>query len=340
MDPLSDTLRTVRLRSAVFFTASMRAPWAVQSPSRTQMGRVLGIAPECLTPFHLLIDGTCLLAVGTGQLLELGTGAVIVLPHGSDHGIMSQPRYPRGSLLPVLSTLNSDEVPEIGYGDGGSGNVTARLVCGYLHCDQQFNPLIGALPTAIVWCRERGLMIVPRESSKFLQLGKALAGARRGWVERTFAYIADEAAGGLPGSRVMLARLVELLYLELLRRYIEVLPPEQTGWLAAVGDPQVGRALRLLHERPDHSWTVSELGSQAGISRSALAQRFTNLVGEPPMHYLGQWRMQLAQHLLLQPGLSISQVASRVGFRDNITFTRAFKRNLGTTPAEWRRRAR
>ena len=160
-----------------------------------------------------------------------------------------------------------------------------------------------------------------------------------GWLASTLRHTIEEADGTRPGSFAMLARLTELLYVEVLRRYMRQLSSGQTGWLAGVNDPEVGRALRLLHAQPQRQWTVEELAHEVGVSRSGLAQRFTELVGEAPMRYLTGWRIQLAKHLILQAGLPIAEVADRVGYESEAAFNRAFKRHVGEPPVAWRKKS-
>jgi AraC-like DNA-binding protein len=208
-------------------------------------------------------------------------------------------------------------------------------VCGYLHCDQRFNPLIGALPTLLCVCGgERGGD--PSEVEAARRSGVVLVEAD-GWLASTLRHTIEEADGMRPGSSAMLARLTELLYVEVLRRYMQRLPSGQTGWLAGVKDPEVGRALRLMHARPERQWTVEDLAHEVGVSRSGLAQRFTELTGDAPMRYLTGWRIQLAKHLILHADLSIAKVADRVGYESEAAFNRAFKRHVGVPPVAWRK---
>jgi transcriptional regulator GlxA family with amidase domain len=158
-----------------------------------------------------------------------------------------------------------------------------------------------------------------------------------GWLATTLRHTIEQADATDPGSSAMLARLTELLYLDVVRRYMQQLPPGRMGWLAGVKDPEVGRALRLLHARPDRPWTVDDLAHEVGVSRSGLAQRFTELIGEAPMRYLAAWRIQLAKHLLLQAALPIAEVADRVGYESEAAFNRAFKRHVGSPPVTWRK---
>jgi AraC family transcriptional regulator, alkane utilization regulator len=232
--------------------------------------------------------------------------------------------------------LANDRILQLDYGGGGEAT---RFVCGFLHCDQRFNPLIGALPTMLCVCgRDSAGQGEPSEVETAKRPGVVLVDAG-GWLASTLRHTIEEADGMYPGSSAMLARLTELLYVEVLRRYMQRLPSGHTSWLAGVKDPEVGRALRLLHARPERQWTVEDLAREVGASRSGLAQRFTELAGEAPMRYLTGWRIQLAKHLILQAGLPIAEVADRVGYESEAAFNRAFKRHVGEPPVAWRKKS-
>jgi AraC-like DNA-binding protein len=260
---------------------------------------------------------------------QMEASDVIIFPHGDAHVMSSHLKgrpQPIGSLLP---SHPSEEIPKLHYGGGGEAT---RFVCGYLHCDQRFNPLIGSLPT-VLWVRGRNPAVRSEPSA-----GHSGVEAD-GWLASTLRHTIEEADGLHPGGSAMLARLTELLYLEVLRRYMQQLPPGKAGWLSGVKDPEVGRALRLLHAHPARPWTVESLAREVGVSRSGLAQRFTDLTGEAPMRYLAGWRIQLAKHLILQANLPIAEVADRVGYESEAAFNRAFKRHVGVPPATWRRKS-
>lgn len=221
--------------------------------------------------------------------------------------------------------------------DHGGGGAATRFVCGYLHCDQAFNPLIGALPTLLYVSGRDGSGRPARSEAETAEGRGVVRVGADGWLATTLQHTVEEADGTHPGSSAMLARLTELLYLDVLRRYMQLLPSGHSGWLAGVKDPEVGRALRLLHSRPERPWTVEELAREVGVSRSALAQRLSELAGEAPMRYLTGWRIQLAKHLILQTGLPIAEVAARVGYESEAAFNRAFKRHVGVPPVAWRK---
>src|SRR5262249_24978541 len=200
----------------------------------------------------------------------------------------------------------------------GGGGKRTRMICGYLgHDSAEENPVISTLPPLLKLDAEQG-------------------GAAE-WIRSTFQFAAEEVAAGRPGSETVLAKLSELLFVETVRRYVENLPDGQTGWLAGLRDTYVARALALLHRDIARAWSVDELGREAGLSRSALADRFIRLIGGPPMHYLANLRMQVAMQTLRDTSASLAQVADMVGYESEAAFSRAFKKATGTAPATWRR---
>jgi AraC-like DNA-binding protein len=214
---------------------------------------------------------------------------------------------------PGVQTSFADRYPHtVVLGNGGAS--AASFVCGFLGCDRRpFNPLLAALPR---------LLHMRNMSSS--------------WLDSFARRLTQEAQLGRPGADGVLTRLAELMFLELLRRYLEELPPGQTGWLAGLRDELVGRVLTLLHARPAHPWTLDELAREAASSRSAVAKRFADLVGQPPMQYLAQWRMQVAANLLAQSGAKIAAISADVGYDSEAAFSRAFKKATGLSPGAWR----
>jgi AraC-like DNA-binding protein len=192
------------------------------------------------------------------------------------------------------------------------------MVCGYLACDVSlYDTVLAALPR---------VMIVNMSDGPGAQ-----------WLTSSVQFSLTEAAGQRAGAGTVLAKLSELMFVEAIRRHIESLPPGQTGWLAGLRDRFVGKTLALIHSKPARAWTVDELAGAVGLSRSALAERFTGMVGQPPMQYLTRWRLQLAANLLSTGNRNVASVAADVGYDSEAAFSRAFKRALGTTPAAWRR---
>jgi len=335
VDVLSDVLRVVRLSGAVFFTAEFSSPWALESPTPEALVSVVMPEATCVALFHVLIDGECIVECKGHPTVRMETGDVIVFPLGHPHTMSSHAAVKAIPINSIFAPGSRDELPQICYGDGGR---SSRFVCGILNCDQRFNPLLGALPTI--------LLVRSRDDYAGIEAidagGMRPAAVPRGsatWLGTTIKFTINEARAARPGNTAMLGRLTELMFVEILREYMEQLPQDQGGWLAGLNDPHVGKALRLLHANPTRNWTVEELSREAAISRSALAERFTELVGEAPMRYLTNWRMQLAKQMLREGTHNIQEVATRVGYESEAAFNRAFKRATGSPPAMWRRGA-
>ena len=310
MDPLSDLLRVVRLDGAYFFAVEAAEPWSVDTaPARELSPRILPAA-EHLISYHILTDGRCYGGVRGEDQVELLAGDVLVFPHGDAHVISSARGLRPG---PRVNSAAPARYPETVF-LGDQGPRGASFVCGFLGCDlRPFNPLLAALPNRM---HVRGM-----------------SGA---WLGNFARQLTDESRLGRPGGDTVLTRLAELMFIEVLRRYLDDLPPEQTGWLAGLRDELVGRVLALLHGRPGHRWTLADLAREAASSRSNVARRFTELVGQPPMQYLTQWRMQVAANLLMQSGAKIAAIGAEVGYDSEAAFSRAFKKATGLAPGAWR----
>src|SRR4051794_11575511 len=264
--------------------------------------------------YHLIARGTCWgHAVGRDPM-RLDEGDLILFPQGHAHVLSSAPGM---RAAPDMSAFANPSTPlPIMFELGGGGPERARVVCGFLGCDERpYNPLLTALPPVI-------------------HLEAADVGAT-GWLGTLLNVAVKESGSARAGSENVLARLSELMFVEAIRRYLETLPPSQTGWLSGLRDPVVGQALSALHAAPSQCWTVERLAQLVGVSRSVLAERFTDMVGQPPMQYLALWRMQLASRLLIA-GNHIAAVANDVGYESEAAFSRAFKKLVGEAPATWR----
>lgn len=310
MDPLSDLLRVVRLDGAYFYPVEAAEPWAVSSaPARELSPRVLP-GSEHLISYHILLSGRCFGGLIGEERVELAPGDAIVFPHGDAH-VMSSGRGPLPA--PEFHAEAPHRFPEAVLLGKGAPRPTS-FICGYLGCDlRPFNPLLAALPRRM---HMRGLSAT--------------------WLGGFTRQLTEESRLGRAGADTVITRLAELMFIEALRRYLEELPPGQTGWLAGLRDEVVGRALSLLHGRPAHPWTLAELARQAGSSRSRLAERFTDMVGLPPMQYLTRWRMQVAANLLAQGGAKVAAIAPEAGYDSEAAFSRAFKKATGMAPGAWR----
>jgi AraC-like DNA-binding protein len=314
-DTLSDVLRAVRLTGAVFFTVDAGDPWVAGAPPAEQIGPTLLPESEHVISYHLVTAGRCFGALLDGPPVELGEGDVVVFPHGDAHTMSSAPGLRSAPDGGVYRGLIRGQLPS--HLVHGSGPDRIHLICGFLGCDERpFNPLLAALPRMLV-SRTR-----PGDDGALASLARlALRETREPGA----------------GSQGVLARVSELLFVEVVRQHLAGLGADDTGWLAGLRDPFVGRALAELHARPEHAWGLPELARAAGLSRSALAERFTALVGRAPMQYLAGWRMQLAAGLLGEGSRSVAEVAARVGYGSEAAFSRAFKKALCASPAAWRR---
>jgi AraC-like DNA-binding protein len=309
-------LRAVRLTGAVFFDIEAVAPWAEMQPAGATIANSVLPGVQHLISYHAVTRGTCYGGLVDSIAIPLEAGDVIVFPHGDAHVLSSAPNMPAVVNLSNY-TVPSSQLPVTVRPDvERDGQERTQVVCGFLGCDvRPFNPLIEALP--------RVLHVRDRE------------GPNGGWLGQFMRVAADESRAKRSGGESVLARMSELMFVEAVRRYLESLPDEQTGWLAALRDPQVGRALTLLHARPGFSWTLPGLAREAGLSRSSLAERFAHLIGKPPMQYLASWRMQIAAGSLAR-GAKVASVALEVGYDSEAAFSRAFKKLVGSSPTNWR----
>jgi AraC-like DNA-binding protein len=310
MDPLSDVLRVIRLDGAYFYAVEAAGPWSVEAPAARQLSPRILPSAEHLISYHILTEGSCYGGLAGEDQVELGAGDVIVFPHGDAH-VMSSARGLRIGADVYGSA--PDRYPNtVVLGDGGPRG--ASFVCGFLGCDlRPFNPLLASLPRRM---HMRGMS------------SAGLGGFTR--------LVTEESRLRRAGADTVLTRLAELMFIEVVRRYLDELTPEQTGWLAGLRDEVVGRALALLHARPGEPWSLADLAREVGSSRSKLAERFTLLVGRPPMQYLAQWRMQVAANLLLQSGAKVASVGLEVGYDSEAAFSRAFKKATSLAPGAWR----
>ena len=314
MDALSQTLRVVHLVGAMFLQARFTAPWCYQSPHADVAAPLLEPQAERVIIFHLITEGECFVEMPEGPPLQLMAGDVVLFPHGDAHRMTSQPGLSPASGA-RLSDVLSRRPRALAYGGGGA---TTKLVCGYLACDDRLaRMLLSGLPPL--------LRVNVRGSPAGL------------WLEASVRYALAEARSPRPGGEGVLAKLAEVLFIEVLRLAMQDPGRPAAGWLAGVGDRVVGAALAALHERPAEAWTLDELARTAHSSRSVLAERFQELVGQAPMQYLTQWRMLLATNLLRRSNVPLSRIAEEVGYQNDTAFSRAFRREFGTPPAAWRK---
>ncbi|HEX9188517.1 MAG TPA: AraC family transcriptional regulator, partial [Vicinamibacteria bacterium] len=319
------------LRGAVSYYVEGAAPWVAEAPPAREIIPAILPGAEHMIEFHGVVEGSCWAAVVGEPPLRLETGDLVLFPQGDPHVMSSAPGLrapsgdkdfsfsPRPEQLPYSISLHEAEVTTARL-DGG-GRDRATIVCGFLGLDARpFNPILAALPRVL---RVPGSALGPDS-----------------WVTTFLRVVVAESNRRRPGGEAVLERMSEMLFVEVLRRHVDALPPEQTGWLAGMRDPLVGRVLSLLHDRPAEPWTLERLGEEAGISRSSLHERFVHFIGQPPMQYLTRWRMQVASGLLRDTGAKLALVSLAVGYESEAAFCRAFKREVGVSPGEWRRARR
>lgn len=332
MDVLSEVLRVVRLSGAVHFSAEFSRPWALHSAPPERFAALHAPGSEAVTPFHIVTEGTCWIWLGKVQPILIESGDLVVFPNGVQHSSGSEPGLATVAVGDVVRPT-ADPINTLRYGGGGE---VCRIVCGYLHSDQRFGPLLDALPALIcVRLRDNLLRLETfTESGRYAEPVTLDQDAK--WWSAAIDRLTSEAAKQGPGNRAVLARLSELLFMEILRWQLTYVSHGHRGWLAGLNDPHVGRALGLLHAEPARPWTVEELAQRAAVSRATLAKRFVELVGETPMQYLAGWRMHLARRQLRDGTLALAEISARVGYDSEAAFSRAFRRLVGVPPASWR----
>lgn len=318
MDVLSEVLKVIKLRGAIFFNAEFSAPWSFCSPPTSTLAPRLAPGATKLVLYHLVTEGRGYAWIDPSQPLLLEAGDVVIFPHGDAHvmgnGKGTKPRDSGRELDQILARrLNLLQT-------GGGGDIT-RFVCGYLAFESELSDvLLGGLPP---------IFKVNIRSD-----------VRGQWLENSIQFAVSEAAAARPGGEALLTRLSEVLFVETLRQYINQLPQGQTGWLAGARNPEVGRALAVMHRDPANEWTIAALAKEIGTSRSVLAERFRHYLGEPPMTYLTRWRLLLGARQLTSGNASVAEIAANVGYESEPAFNRAFKREFGLPPARYRSEAR
>jgi AraC-like DNA-binding protein len=315
MDVLSEVLRVVRLEGALFFNAEFSAPWCISELRSNALAPYLSPGAGHLILYHFLTEGRAYIRLSDGRREELTAGDIVILPHGDAHLLGNGfPERPVDSLGTFAKTL-ADGLKIVRF--GGGGEIT-RFVCGYFACEPRLSEIfLAGLPPILK------VHIAEEPSGQ--------------WLEHSIRFSVEETDGSCAGSHLLLAKLSEVLFIETLRRYINQLPPDQTGWLAGARDPLISQALALLHREPAYPWTVSNLARRVGLSRTRLAGRFRHFLGESPIAYLTKWRLKLGAEMLLSTEESVAEVAEAVGYCSEASFNRAFKREFDSPPAQFRR---
>jgi pimeloyl-ACP methyl ester carboxylesterase/AraC-like DNA-binding protein len=312
MDVLSDILSSMRLTGGVVIDAEMAGDWCIASQFTKEHCAAFFPVPAHVIGYHYVRAGRAWVQAPGEPPVEAGPGCIIIIPRNEQHLIYSMPGLPPVDAATLIQPGRNGVASRIAI--AGEGNET-QLYCGFLGSTSPENALLQSLPSVLLIHAEDG--------------------ARGDWLESSLRFAAEELAAAPPQ---VIARLTELLFGEAVRRYIDALPQGQGGWLAGLRDPVVARTLAIIHSRYCEALDMNSLAREVGLSRSSLAERFTNLIGEPPMRYCARWRMRIAANMLRDGRQSSGNVGYEVGFNSEAAFTRAFKREYGEPPAVWRRR--
>jgi AraC-like DNA-binding protein len=314
MDALSEVLKIVKLRGALFFNAEFSAPWSVATSQSSQVAPLLCPGAGHVIIYHYLADGRAYAQLPDGSRRDLRPGDVVIFPHGDAHILGSG----AGKTVHFLNAFAKNLRSGLKVARYGGGGELTKFVCGYMACDPSLSEVVLAgLPSMFV-----------------VNIASDSAGQ---WLANSIQFSVREAEGLGIGSDVVLARLSEVLFVEILRRFIQELPDQQKGWLAGARDPVIGETLALLHKNPAHPWTIANLAHQVGISRTRFAERFRHFLGQPPMAYLTHWRLKLAAEMLVSSNANVGEIAAEVGYASEAAFNRVFKREFGCPPAQFRR---
>jgi AraC-like DNA-binding protein len=309
MDVLTDVLNTVRLQSAIHFCTELTTPWGIRVPA--QNDRAI---------FYVMTRGSCYLEIERHKPpVSLAGGDLVMLSHGDAHVLRDRLNSPIVPLARLVKACPKCD-PHRAIHHGGGGPLTAMVAGHFIFKNQMSKPFLSTLPPLIHIHGEHG-QVVP-------------------WLDTTLKWIAAETNSKNPGAQIMASRLTDMLFIQILRAHLAERSNEcnsKAGWLRAIADPQLGKALELIHEQPNHPWTVAELASQVNMSRTAFSMRFTQLAGIPPLAYVTKWRMLKAGDILRQGQATISEIATYVGYESEASFSKAFKREIGVAPGMYRK---
>ena len=305
-DPLGEALHYLRMNGAFYCRSELSAPWGLTLPPM----------PGYMW-FHVPTSGRVLLEAQSDDVRLLRPGDFALVPHGEGHALRSDSGAPAPGILDLERELVSDRYELLRHGGGGA---PTTLICGAVRFDHPAaHNLVEILPAAIH---------VEASDSRQME-----------WMQGTLRLMAAEARELRPGGEAVITRLADILVVQAIRSWLETDPAAQSGWLGALQDKQIGRAIALIHREPARPWTVASLAHELAMSRSAFAARFTELAGEPVMHYVARWRMQIGLASLRDEGVTVGELANVLGYRSEAAFARAFKRIMGVPPGAVRRRA-
>lgn len=315
MDLLSDALNIIRLTGALLFRVNVAGPWCITSaPGAEEFTQCLPTGTNQIIAFHLVVEGECWFRRPPGEWHLARAGEAVVLPYADTHELGAERQADPVYFTEILGNQSLTDLRDLEF-ETGEGPRT-ELLCGFLGCDRRaFAPLFAALPPMF-----------------FTELNSNTMGLVR--------FALGESLRDEPGTASLRTRTAELMFLETLRGHIQKLPEHTTGWLAALRDPIISKTLQVMHEAPAIPWTVEMIADRVAASRSLLAERFKTVMGESPMHYLTELRMQRAARKLSDSRASVAAIAEEVGYGSPAAFQRAFKRSFGVPPAAWRREVR
>lgn len=308
MDVLTDTLAAIQVKSMLSGRFELTAPWGFRGEPK-------------LPGFLVVTRGSCWLEVEGESPVELGSGDFVFMPHAQAYTVRDQPTTPVAPILQILGDCPRRRACQPGgvFSWGGGGAATTLVGGKFQFNDGDNNPLLRSLPAVVHIRGDKGTPMP--------------------WLDTSLQFIANEMASGQPGAETIVSRLADILLVQAIRAHVAQSGAGAKGWLRALSDPHVGQALGLIHEEPHGPWTVESLAARVGMSRSAFAARFSELVEEPPLTYLTRWRMQHATRLLRSSSVTISEVAGKVGYDAEAAFSKAFKRWTGSAPGAFRREA-
>lgn len=315
MDALSDVLRVIRLSGGVYLESELSAPWCIGGKLAAEDCAAYQVTPRHIIATHFVAAGRMWLRVRDEQPIQVQAGEMVLLPHNDPHVFGSEITSTPFPARDVIAPPPPGGIAQFKY--GGGGEVT-QLLCGFLGADQSFAPWLSSLPSVL----KLDLRATP--------LGT--------WIESSFRFAVAQIAARRVGSAMAIAKLSELLFVEAVNQYVAGLSEDRRGWLAGLRDPHISRALTLMHADPAKAWSADALAAEVGMSRSGFAERFTTLVGQPPMQYLTSWRLRLASLRLRESRDTLAKVAFAAGYESEAAFSKAFKREFGESPAAWRRR--
>lgn len=296
VDFLSQVLTLIRLRGELVFSADLSAPWAL----RFEPGAAW---------FHLVEAGELALTASDGRAITATAGDLVILPQGFGHTIGTPGAEPVSARTVLETLLRKDE---LAITLGGGGPVTRIIAGAYRFEGDNLPDMLAVLPSVIH---------LPASA------------ARGGWLDGLAQTMLAEARSPAPGATIMISRLVDVLMIRAMRLWVATAEPEDKGWIGALADPRISRALKAIHDDPFRRYTVADLATLAGMSRSSFAERFTMLIGAAPLHYQTRWKLLLAQEMLKRADTRVSDVARHVGYDSDAAFSRAFKAQFGFAPS-------